>query len=73
MKTASSWSKAQGERARLAGLEELAAVTPQDHLAKIVVQDTLREDLRRTPPEVIARARKHGWIPKGTQRARQIL
>ena len=65
LKTAAPWSKAQGALARLLGLQE--------HLAKIVMQDTHREDLRRTPPEVIARARKHVWIPKGTQQARQLL
>ena len=59
--------------ARLLGLEELVVVMPQEHLAKIVMQDTHREDHRRTPQEVIARARKHVWIPKGTQRARKLL
>ena len=58
---------------RLLGLEELVVVMPREHLAKIVMQDTHREDHRRTPPDVIARERKHLWIPKGTQRARKLL
>ena len=40
LKTASSRSKAQGKLARLSGLEELMVVTPQEHLAKIAMQDT---------------------------------
>lgn len=49
--------------ARLLGLEELV-VMPQEPLAKIVMQDTHREDHWRTPQDMIARARRHVWIPK---------
>ena len=73
LKTASSWRNAQGERARLSGLEELMVVKPREHLAKIVMQDSQGKDHRRTPQEVVARARKHAGIPKGTQRARKML
>ena len=58
--------------ARLLGREALVVVMPQEHLAKAVMQDTHRENHRRTPQEVIVRARKHGWIHKGTQRARKL-
>ena len=37
LKTDSSWSKEQGERARLSGLEKLMVVTPQERLAKTVM------------------------------------
>ena len=59
--------------ARLLGLEELVVVMPQEQLAKIVMQDAHREDQRRTPQDVIARARGHVWIPKGTQLARKVV
>ena len=42
--------------ARLLGLEELVVVMPQEPLAKIIMQDAHREDHRRTPQDVIARA-----------------
>ena len=72
LETASSWSKAQGTLARGLGLEEMVVVMPQEHLAKNVMQDTHREDHRRTPQEVIARTKKQVGIPKGTQRARKL-
>ena len=59
--------------ARLLGLEELVVVMPQEQLAKIVMQDAHRKDHRRTPQDVIARARRHVWIPKGTQLARKVV
>ena len=58
---------------RLLGQEELVGVMPQEPRAKIVVQGNHREEHRRTPQEVIARARKHAWIPKDTQRAKKLL
>ena len=42
--------------AMLLGLEELVVVMPQEPLAKMVMQDAHREDHRRTPQDVIARA-----------------
>ena len=59
--------------AKLLCMEALVVVMPQEHLAKIVRQDTHRENHRRTPHEVIVRARKQGDIPKGTQQARKLL
>ena len=46
---------------------------PQEPLAKIIMQDAHREDHRRTPQDVMARARRHVWIPKGTQLARKVV
>ena len=73
LKTASSWSKEQGALARLLGLKELVGEMPQQPRAKVVMQDNHREDHQRTLQEVIARARKHVWISKDTQRAKKLL
>ena len=46
LKTASSWSKAQGALAKLLGLEELMVVRPQEHLAKIPTGKTIGGHLK---------------------------
>ena len=50
--------------ARLLGIVELVVVMPQEPLAKIIKQSLHREDHSRTPQDVIARARRHAWIPR---------
>ena len=73
LETTSSWSKALGTLVRAVGLEELGVVKPREHRAKVAMQDNHREDHQRTLQEVIARARKHVWISKDTQRAKKLL
>ena len=58
---------------RLLGMEAMVVVMLQEHLAKIVRQKNHRGNRRRTPQEILVRARQQGWIPRGTQRARKLL
>ena len=45
--------------AEIVGREELAVVMPKERLARLVIEDAHREDHRRLPQDVMARARRH--------------
>ena len=59
--------------ARLLGLEELLVVMPSEQLARRVMEDSHREDHRKTPQDILARSRRHFWIPRGADLARKVI
>ena len=59
--------------AEIVGREELAVIMPRERLARLVMEDAHREDHRRSPQDVMARARRHIWIPQGGRLARQVV
>ena len=63
----------KADLARLLGVEELPVVMCSETLARVVMQDAHREDHRRDPKDVLARARKSLWIPRGGQLARKVI
>jgi hypothetical protein len=59
--------------AELVGREELAVVMPTEKLARLVMLDAHNQDHRRSPQDVMARARRHLWIPQGTRLAKEVI
>ena len=59
--------------ARLLSMDAMVIVMPQEQLAKTIRENTHRENCQRTPQKGIVRAKQHGCIPKGTQRARTLV
>ena len=57
--------------ARLLGVEYLPVILPQERLAELVLTDAHLEDHNRDPQNIMARARRHLWIPKGTATAKK--
>ena len=61
------------QMAELVGREELAVVMPTEKLAKLVMGDAHNQDHRRSPQDVMPRARRHLWIPQGTRLAKEVV
>ena len=59
--------------AEIVGREELAVIMPGERLARLVMEDAHKEDHRRSPQDVMARARRHLWIPQGGRLAKQVV
>ena len=53
------------QMAEIVGREELAVIMPREKLAGLVMKDAHKEDHRRSPQDVMARARRHLLMPQG--------
>ena len=62
----------RADMARLLGIKELVLIIPSEQLALLVMTDGHREDHRQLAQDIIVRARRYIWIPRGGPLARAV-